>query len=1043
MEQHGPRKLAVILHADVVGSTSLVQRDETLAHQRIQHAFQRFSETIKAYGGIAHEIRGDALVAEFERASDAVSAAIAFQVANSEFNASLSDEVQPSVRIGISLGEVVIADHTVTGAGVVLAQRLEQLANPDGVSIQGAAYETVPRRLPFRFESLGEQEVKGFDDPVRAYSVTLEPGHAVPAPERPTRRKSKWLAVAAIGLLIVAAGGLAWLQPWTPKEEPASVERMAFPLPDKPSIAVLPFDNLSGKSEEEHFADGVTNDIITDLSKFKILFVIASNSVFSYKGKAVKVQQVAEELGVRYVLEGSIQRTGERLRINAQLIDATKGHHLWGERYDRNASDFFAIQEEIVRTIVASLAFQIQAAEIERAVKRDTDNLEAYDYYQQGRKAFDIFTKEANNKAGKLYEKAIEHDPDFALAYSYLTWVHVYNWAYKWGEDPERSFDLALESARKATALDPDDHESHWALGFAYLQHGKFDRAEAEYERALALNSNDADLLVEMAELLVKTGKATQAVDQVKAGMRINPRYPDWYLWNLGWAQYFAEQYDEALTTLNRMSNPWNGVRRTLAAVYVRLGRLEDARKVMSKFIETDLEMTLKEMKAKSWKHQEYLDRWIDDLRTAGLPETRPPPLPDKPSIAVLPFTNMSDDPQQEYFADGITEDLITDLSKISGLFVIARNSSFAYKGKNTDVRQVARELGVKYVLEGSVRRAGDKVRINAQLVDATTGGHDWAERYDGDVSDVFALQDKVTGQVIAALAVVLSPEEQAGRSVSETQNPDAYDAFLRGWQHYLRRDPEHYAKARDYFESAIQLDAGYSRAYAAMASVYWRSWHEGWYPALRLDRDTIKARTREYLDTALRNPTSLAYQVAAYVHWWKGRFDQALENGQRAIDQDPNDADAHVTLAEILVFAGEPQRALKLIDEARRLDPHNQGYHAYLAGLAQFGVDDFDAAAASLERALELNPELWLPEREFGPQYCQPCVPLAAAYGHQGRRAEGLAQYRRLQESWFHFNVQDVMAQWWYQHEVDVDRLASGLLKIGLPASSADAPVR
>ena len=203
------------------------------------------------------------------------------------------------------------------------------------------------------------------------------------------------------------------------------------------------------------------------------------------------------------------------------------------------------------------------------------------------------------------------------------------NWRYRWGDDPERSFDLALESARKAIALDPDDYESHWALGFAYLTHGEFERAEAEYERALALNPYDAEFLVEMAELLVKTGKAAQAVAQVKTGMRINPRYPDWYLWNLGWAQYFTGQYDEALSALNKMSNPYNGVRRTRAAVLVRLGRIEEAREVISKFIETDLEMTLEEMEAHAWKDREALERWIEDLRTAGLPEKRPLPLPE------------------------------------------------------------------------------------------------------------------------------------------------------------------------------------------------------------------------------------------------------------------------------------------------------------------------------------------------------------------------------------------------------------------------------
>ncbi len=428
--------------------------------------------------------------------------------------------------------------------------------------------------------------------------------------------------------------------------------------------------------------------------------------------------------------------------------------------------------------------------------------------------------------------------------------------------------------------------------------------------------------------------------------------------------------------------------------------------------------------------------------------------LPDKPSIAVLPFTNMSDDPKQEYFAEGISEDLITDLSKVSGLFVIARNSSFAYKGKSVDVRQVADELGVRYVLEGSVRRAGNQVRINAQLVDATTGGHLWAERYDGELADVFALQDKVTSQVIDALALVLTPAEEAQRAISETpmeklfrgvvsrsetSSSDAYDAFQRGWQHYQRRTPDHYVKARDYFETAIELDPKYSRAYAALASVYWKSFFEGWYPALEIDRETVKARAREYLDAAVTNPTALAHQVAAYMHLWRGRWDEAVAAGQRAVGRDPNDADSHVTLAEMLIYAGKPRRALDSIAKARRLDPHNQGYHAFLSGLAQFGLEQFDAAAASLERALELNPELWLAREEFGPQRCLPCRPLTAAYAYLGRKQEAQALVRRQRESWSMATVRNEMALWPFQHDADRDRLARGLREAGLPESAAD----
>ena len=341
------RKLAVILHADVVGSTSLVQQNETLAHERIQAAFHQFSETINSYGGITRELRGDALVAEFDRTSDAVTAALAYQVLNEEFNATVDDDIQPKLRIGISLGEVIIADNTITGAGVVLAQRLEQLADPGSVVVQGSVSETVPVRMPFDFECLGEQVLKGFDQPVRAFAVRLQPGKELPAPE------------------VTAT--------------PYSVEPEGLQVPDKPSIAVLPFTNMSGDAEQEYFSDGITEDITTALSYFTDLFVIARNSAFSYKGQSVDARQIARELGVRYLLEGSVRRLGNRIRINSQLINAITGGHIWAERFDGNLDDIFELQDEITRKIVGSIAPQIELAEVDRSRDTTLKNISSYE----------------------------------------------------------------------------------------------------------------------------------------------------------------------------------------------------------------------------------------------------------------------------------------------------------------------------------------------------------------------------------------------------------------------------------------------------------------------------------------------------------------------------------------------------------------------------------------------------------------------------------------------------------------------------------------
>ena len=443
-----PRKLAVILHADVVSSTALVQLNETLAHQRVQDAFRRFSETIAAHSGIAHEIRGDALVAEFSRASDAISASTAFQIANTTHNEGLRDEVRPVVRIGIAIGEVVIADNTITGEGVVLAQRLEQLANPGGVCIQGAAYETVPKRLAFAYENLGERELKGFDKPVRVYAIEQHSQAKVP-----TQRK-------------VAAPDLT----------------------DKPSIAVLPFTNMSGDSEQEYFADGITEDIITELSKISALLVISRNSTFTYKGKASKVQDICGDVGVRYVLEGSVRRAGERVRITAQLIDGISGGHLWAERYDRGLADIFSVQDDVTEKIVRALEVNLVADAQDRPARVETESPEAYDYVLRGREQYRLFSKDGNLGARRLYEKAIELDPNYSAAYAGLAETCLHEWFLGSPDALDRAYELAL----KANALNPSLPLVYEALGNVHLFKRQHEKAIAAARRWVEIEPNNA-----------------------------------------------------------------------------------------------------------------------------------------------------------------------------------------------------------------------------------------------------------------------------------------------------------------------------------------------------------------------------------------------------------------------------------------------------------------------------------------------------------------------------------------------------------------------
>jgi adenylate cyclase len=404
--------------------------------------------------------------------------------------------------------------------------------------------------------------------------------------------------------------------------------------------------------------------------------------------------------------------------------------------------------------------------------------------------------------------------------------------------------------------------------------------------------------------------------------------------------------------------------------------------------------------------------------------------LPEKPSIAVLPFTNMSGDPQQEYFTDGMTEDVITDLSKISDLFVIARNSTFTYKGKAVKVQQVAKDLGVRYVLEGSVQRAGEQVRINAQLIDATTGGHLWAERYDGSMVDVFALQDQVTRKIVAALALNLAAKEPGKREA--TKNPQAYDAFLQGWALYRRFSADDFAQAIPHFQDAVRLDPDYGRAYGAFASLYWESWRQGnaWTakvnPTDNNASSFVGARYKvdKYLEFAMRNPSPLAYRVASATYWDYRKFDEAIAEAERAVTLDPNDPDGHVALAWALIFSGRPQEALPAVQRAMRLDPLHPEVYMYVLGVSRLGLDQFDEAVATLERAHEQSPE----NRELN-------LPLAVAFERLGRHQQAQAALKRYTDVWsiFATNVDGVMGWWPFKREADIRRFGGALVTAGL----------
>ena len=603
------RKLAVILHADVVGSTSLVQKNETLAHERIQAAFQKFSETIKNYGGIARELRGDALVAEFDRASDAVTAALAFQVLNGEFNSTLDDDIQPQVRIGISLGEVIIADNTITGAGVVLAQRLEQLAEPGGLVVQGSVSETVPIRMPFEFVSLGEQVVKGFDQPVRAFSVSLRIGEEIPSP--------------ALDL------------PSSPAEQeyPNTVSKLSrdsyetligesIELPVEPSIAVLPFQNMSGDPEQEFFADGMSEDIITALARVPDLIVIARNSTFVYKGRAVDVRQIGQELGVRHVLEGSIRKSGDHIRITAQLIDSQNGNHVWAERYDRKLDDIFAVQDEITQKIAVELQVKIGLGEFGRLFSGGTSNVKAWQLCNQAGRLLEAYSRDDLMLSKKLAREALELDDNFSSAWITLGWVYWTEATFNWSSDPEMSMEKAFDAVQMAIQADAENPECYSLLGNIYMVRGDIEQAISLCEKAIEMAPSHSYSVALLANVLLDNGQIKEGIQKMKRAIRLSPFPPGWFFNLLGIGYHLDGNSQLAVPALNHaiQRDPESHQQRVwLVSALFDLGKLDEAREISKTVL--DIEPGFSAIKfAASFKSDSH-SRLKDNLLAAGLPE--------------------------------------------------------------------------------------------------------------------------------------------------------------------------------------------------------------------------------------------------------------------------------------------------------------------------------------------------------------------------------------------------------------------------------------
>jgi adenylate cyclase len=580
------RKLAAILAADVAGYSRLMGVDEagTLAQLKT-HRRELIDPKIAEHRGRVVKTTGDGILIEFPSVVEAVGCAVEVQHGMVERNADVPEDKRITFRVGVNLGDIIIDGDDIHGDGVNIAARLEAMAEPGTVCISATGWEHARGKVSFGAEDLGEHRLKNIDRPVRVFRI--------------------------------ASGAFA------------AAARKPLPLPEKPSVAVLPFANLSGDPEQEYFADGMVEDIITGLSRIGWLFVIARNSSFTYKGRTVDVKQAGCELGVRYVLEGSVRKAGSRVRITGQLIDATTGGHIWADRLEGTLEDVFELQDRVTASVVGAIEPRLQRAEIERAGRKPTESLDAYDYFLRGMASFHLFTKESLLEARALYQRATELDPNYASPYGMAAWCIHQGRVNGWLADPDREVADGVTLARRAVTLGKDDPTALWSSGHSLARlAGELETGAAYIERALALNPNSAPAWSASGWVHIFLGEPAAAIERFERGMRLSPLDPLAYnaYAGMGAGHFFAGRYDEAAPWARKASHEqpnWAPALRIAAQAYALSDRIVEAREAMARLREIDPALRLSNLArvAPPFRRPEDLARFTEGLRKAGLPE--------------------------------------------------------------------------------------------------------------------------------------------------------------------------------------------------------------------------------------------------------------------------------------------------------------------------------------------------------------------------------------------------------------------------------------
>ncbi len=620
------RRLAAILAADVVGYSRLMGDDEEGTLSRLKaHRDEITNPAIAKHKGRIVKLMGDGMLVEFNSVVDAVRCAVEIQKGMRQQNSDLAQDQCIRLRIGINLGDVIIEGEDIYGDGVNIAARLEGLAEVGGICVSRTVFDHVKGKVDVDFEDLGAQALKNISEPVQTFKMLFDSPNAQQAvvAASAAKRTIRWpIVVLSLVFLVIVTGTLMWNLPLERRPEPTEATTKAFPLHDGPSLAVLPFSNISNDPAQEYFVDGMTEDLITDLAKFPDFKVVARTSTAAYKGDASDIREISRELGVKYILEGSVEKTGDTIRVTAQLIDGVSGNHLWAERYNRPLADLFKLRDEIRAEIVGAITGYtgpLLDAEMRRAMMQPESAVQAHDLYYQAYADFSKFNAEANLHARALLERSIALNSNNSTVYALLAWTHFRDHWLGWSEDQDASAQKSLEAAKKAVALEPSNYKAHWALASAYRLTDNNVAVEQSFQRAFTLNPNDPDLLADWGEVLRDRGDFEESVAQLERAMQLNPRYPVWYASVLSTSYFMLERYEDALRIEGEIFEPSTYHRLLVASAHGYLGNINAAKAAVDAMFTADTSLTLSEALTQVYWDDNHREQISIGLRRAGI----------------------------------------------------------------------------------------------------------------------------------------------------------------------------------------------------------------------------------------------------------------------------------------------------------------------------------------------------------------------------------------------------------------------------------------